>query len=267
MNTVIVPLDGSVEAELALPHACQVAGEAPVLLLTSTWHGEPAAPRCYLEQRAMSLVGARAESRVILDELPADAVADALASRPGALVCMATHGRNTLGQAALGSTAEELLRITDKPVLLVGPRAVFDPVRAAASTVILAVDGPDTARALAPAAAAFARRHQLNLWTVQVDAPAPFPFVADAATASQPRQGPGLDAAIEAFEREHITTETELLFAMDPADAIIHFAEKVNASYAIVGNHAREGLARIALGNTAMRVVHRAPCPVLVVRQ
>lgn len=267
MNAVIVPLDGSVEAELALPHACQIAGEAPVLLLTSTWHGEPAAPRCYLDRRAMSLIGAKAEARVVLDERPADAVADALAANPGAIVCMATHGRNTLGQALLGSTAEELLRTTHEPVLLVGPQAAFDPLRAASSTAILAVDGPDTARALTPAAAAFARRHRLNLWTVQVDAPAPYPFVTDAHTASQPRQGPGLDAAIDAFAKEGVTTETELLFATDPADAIIHFAQKVKASYVIVGNHARGGLARIALGNTAMRLVHRAPCPVLVVRQ
>ena len=55
MTKIIVPLDGSQEAELALPHARTLAGRDPIMLLSSVWHGEPIAPRAYLEDRAAHL--------------------------------------------------------------------------------------------------------------------------------------------------------------------------------------------------------------------
>jgi nucleotide-binding universal stress UspA family protein len=41
---------------------------------------------------------------------------------------------------------------------------------------------------------------------------------------------------------------------------------RLPASFVVVGTNARQGLARAVLGSVAMRVVHGAPCPVLVVR-
>ena len=52
MTKIIVPLDGSQEAELALPHARALAGQDPIMLLSSIWHGEPIAPRTYLDDHA-----------------------------------------------------------------------------------------------------------------------------------------------------------------------------------------------------------------------
>ena len=267
MTKLIVPLDGSLDAELALPHARALAGQDPVVLMSAIWQGEPIAPRRYLEERATQLVGPPVETHVTLDDRPAQAIVTLAESEAPSLICMATHGHNTLSQAVLGSTAEEVTRTTTEPVLLIGPNAAYQRDRADAGNLVVAVDGSETAEVIVPVAARFAERHLLHLWTIQAVAPAPYPFVADADIPSQPHHGPGIDTAVATLTREHLTTETKLLIAIEPADAIVKFASELPASIVVVGNHARHGLTRIALGSTAMRVVHRCPCPVLVVRQ
>jgi nucleotide-binding universal stress UspA family protein len=267
MTKIILPLDGSFEGELALPHARELAGTDPLILMSAIWQGEPVAPRRYLEERASQLTGPPVETHVTLDERPADAIATLAKSESPSLICMATHGRNTLAQAIMGSTAEAIARTIDDPVLLVGPDAAYQPHRAAARNLVVAVDGAETAAGIVPIAAAFARRHRLHLWTVESVPPAPAPFVADADIPGRPHHGAGIEAAVATLERAHETTDVQLLTAVDPADAIVRFARELPASIVVIGNHARHGLARIALGNTAMRVVHDSPCPVLVVRQ
>jgi nucleotide-binding universal stress UspA family protein len=267
MTKLIVPLDGSLEAELAIPHARALAGEDPVVLMSAIWQGEPVAPRRYLEERASQLIGPPVQTHVSLDERPSDAIAALAKAEAPALVCMVTHGRNSLSQAVLGSTAEAVMRATTEPVLLVGPNGAYQRGRAEAGNLVVAVDDAETAAVIVPTAAAFARRHALKLWTVQAVPPAPYPFVADADIPSKIEHGPGIEAAVKLVTKNGLTTETELLIAIDPADAIVKFARELPASIVVVGNHARHGMARLALGSTAMRVVHECSCPVLVVRQ
>jgi len=42
------------------------------------------------------------------------------------------------------------------------------------------------------------------------------------------------------------------------------YTEEENAGMIIIGTHGAQGLKKILLGNVAERVVHRAPCPVLL---
>jgi len=51
-----------------------------------------------------------------------------------------------------------------------------------------------------------------------------------------------------------------------PFEAIARVAKRVDADLVVVGTHGRTGLARVALGSVAERVVALAPCPVLTVR-
>ncbi len=47
-------------------------------------------------------------------------------------------------------------------------------------------------------------------------------------------------------------------------DEIVAYTEEENAGMIIIGTHGTKGLKKILLGNVAERVVHRAPCPVLL---
>ena len=52
-----------------------------------------------------------------------------------------------------------------------------------------------------------------------------------------------------------------------PAEAIIDAATRHEIDCIVMSTHGRSGLARWTMGSVADKVVHRAPCPVLLVRQ
>jgi universal stress protein A len=51
-----------------------------------------------------------------------------------------------------------------------------------------------------------------------------------------------------------------------PFYEIIQFAKEANVDLIIMGTHGRSGLAHVLLGSVTERVVRKAPCPVLTVR-
>jgi universal stress protein A len=52
-----------------------------------------------------------------------------------------------------------------------------------------------------------------------------------------------------------------------PFDEIVQMASYFDVDLIIVGSHGYTGMTRLLLGSTAERVVERAPCPVLVVKE
>lgn len=57
------------------------------------------------------------------------------------------------------------------------------------------------------------------------------------------------------------------LAAGDPCDEILLLAARIEADLLLVGTHGRKGVDRLLLGSVAERLVRRASCPVLVVRE
>jgi nucleotide-binding universal stress UspA family protein len=263
---VIVPLDGSAAAEQAIPHARALAGaEGRVLLLSCQFAGEPVAPRRYLD-RCVTRVPGPTDTRVTFERPPAEAIVEVAGEHPQALVCMSAHGRNAIGTAILGSTAEAVAREIDGPLVLVGPRVSMDPSRAEAANLLVAVDSVGTAELIVPSASALASRLRLHPWVFEVVHPAPYPFVADAGVASRSGAARGAEHAVALFGAHDLPAEQKIALAADPADAIVRFASDLPASYVALATHARSGVARFAFGSVTMRVVHRSPAPVLVVR-
>ncbi len=50
-----------------------------------------------------------------------------------------------------------------------------------------------------------------------------------------------------------------------PVDAILACAAEIAADLIVLGSHGRDGLGHVLFGSTAERVLHKAPCPTLVV--
>jgi nucleotide-binding universal stress UspA family protein len=63
-----------------------------------------------------------------------------------------------------------------------------------------------------------------------------------------------------------VTTSTAVVRSYAPFSAIVKAARRPRADLLVLGTHGRTGLARVALGSVAERVVALAPCPVLTVR-
>lgn len=139
--SIMVPLDGSAEAESALPLAQQLAstfGNPLVLIRVVDQQpfapvGLPPAPipvgilervsqeaQAYLERKRLELVqaGLRVETVHPLGPTPHILERYACEGKVG-LVVIASHGRGLMGQLALGSIARHLLVHLPGPVLLV----------------------------------------------------------------------------------------------------------------------------------------------------
>lgn len=79
----------------------------------------------------------------------------------------------------------------------------------------------------------------------------------------------GVQAYLGAIAREleslGITVATELS-RLDPADAIVEFAEHHNVDLIAMATHGRSGIGRWLLGSVTQKVLQGATVPVLVVR-
>lgn len=139
---ILVPLDGSPLAELALSPALRVADEGSTLVLVraAEAHSLPGVDPTLAQvevvreaeafladaaARARRLGFTKVETSVWYGP-PSWAIVEAAQSRRVDLIVMSSHGRSGLGRLVLGSVAESVLRSTRIPVFLV--RAEGAPV-------------------------------------------------------------------------------------------------------------------------------------------
>lgn len=142
-TSILVPLDGSIFAEAALPHAAALARatsreivllqavELPmasyssytgVYLTPKTLEDERQRAASYLEEVAQRLRSdGLSVQTVVRQGWPADVIAYQGASQGPRLIVMATHGRTGIRRLLLGSVALEVVRRSPLPVLLVRP--------------------------------------------------------------------------------------------------------------------------------------------------
>lgn len=145
LRKVLVPLDGSVLAEAALPRAVELVASsgAKLLLLRAVETNRLSGiDRTEAQLRAvreaedyLTRIGDRLTALGVKDiEVsiwygPAvSAIVQAAQLHPVDLIVMTTHGRSGLGRLVLGSVAESVLRGTTTPILLVrAPEAPVEP--------------------------------------------------------------------------------------------------------------------------------------------
>jgi nucleotide-binding universal stress UspA family protein len=146
-RALLVPLDGSAQAETALGPARELARlyDAPVVLLNvmpplylatapgsdavamfdSEWYGvENDRAATYLERMAETIADEVPAVRSVIatHAQPAVAILEAVRSTGAGIVVMATQGRAGVARWALGSVADKVIRAGDVPVLAVRPR-------------------------------------------------------------------------------------------------------------------------------------------------
>src|SRR5918994_7221926 len=122
-KTIIVPVDGSVLAGRAVVSAAALAKRtsARVIVMTSQIGGVIVEPKHSLADVTAEAGISDADLIVIRDRSVVSGLKLIVADAADPIVCMATHGRSGLGQALLGSSAEQAIRDLTVPLLLVGP--------------------------------------------------------------------------------------------------------------------------------------------------
>jgi nucleotide-binding universal stress UspA family protein len=258
---ILVPLDGSVESEDAIAVARELGARtgAPITLFAWQWdRASQWVVHHYLERvKQRWSVDADTETAWGDGTSWGRPVIEAVEREPRTLVCMRTHARSGVGDAVVGSIAEEVLRRTTAPIVLLGPHRRR---RELAGPVLVPVDGSPEAETVLPLAKGWAEAlgSEVELVTVvRSDAPG----AAEVASGDVRESG-----YVEGLARDQGLERWEVLHGEHPASAIAEHAEEVGAAMVVTSTHGHSGLRRMVLGSVAMRVVHLAPCPVLVQR-
>jgi nucleotide-binding universal stress UspA family protein len=151
LETILVPLDGSPLAEVALAEATGLARDSGArLVLLRAVEASPllgshlGAAEIRLVREAeeylaataacATSMGAKNVSTSVWYGPAPSAIAEAARVNEASLIVMTTHGRSGLGRLILGSVAEAVLRSTTAPILLLrDARAPVEPTPAKVS--------------------------------------------------------------------------------------------------------------------------------------
>lgn len=280
---IVVPLDGTPVAEQALGPAVSVAREeaAHVHLVTVE---RPAAVELepsigvldddYLEEMAEGVSDAGVPSvstqRLTGDKTPA--VLEAYRKEVGAdLIVMCTHGRRGMERVWLGSVADDLVRRSEVPILLVragtGERSGGANLRAATrfKRILVALDGTHFSRQALEQAARLGGKVGTTYVLAHVVA-------GSGGTAAEPQQKAQAMAEakmkleVQAFTEGGYAAEFAMTSSASVAQGIIDLAARHEAEVIVIATHARSGVGRMVLGSVADEVIRSADLPVLVVR-
>lgn len=194
---------------------------------------------------------------------PAGVIND-LAEREGVeTIVVGSPHRGALGRALIGSVADGLLHGAPCEVS-VATRGYASEEHGPFRTIAVAYDDTPESKAALERAEAIARACRATIVLLTVAAPpAIVPGAAGYTPAIPPRAGSIVTRAVKSVSEDLAATGRAL--AGVPAGAIAEACEEAGADLLIAGSRGYGPVLRVLLGSVSTQLVHRAPCPVLVV--
>ena len=296
-SKLLVPLDGSVLAESAVPWAAclaRTAGHSIVLAQAVPWPliategliGAYASPQMYddilnaecqeatnyLNHIRAGLVAQGIEAEVVVRAgTPETTLLDIVDDAAVGLIVMATHGRGGLQRLVLGSLASYVVQHATIPVMLVSPGAAGTAATPSFDRLLIPLDGSVLAeRALEYAAGVAQTGATLVLvWVEESEAP----HREGEASTDEAHTGrceafddatPYLQPIPVRLAARGLRASTEIRQGR-PAEQILAAACTHEVDAIVMATHGRSGAARWLIGSVADEVVRHADRPVLLV--
>jgi nucleotide-binding universal stress UspA family protein len=220
-----------------------------------------------LREAGAAAEGVEAETRVLQGSSVAESLLEEAAAWGASLIVAGTHGRSALQRLFLGSVSSKLLQLARVPVLVVPPDAGARPLK-----ILAAVDGGPATEQVLRTAGAWARALGAELTVLHVldQFPEPVLLRLYAEEDLKPELRRLLDQMRGTVHRAIETTfdgssvpRVEFPLGI-PYLEVCRTAEAGGYGLIVVGAHQRQGL--LDVGNTALRIAHHAPCPILLAR-
>ncbi|MGJ7440471.1 universal stress protein [Aquipuribacter sp. MA13-6] len=279
VDRVVVGFDGSPSAQQALQVAIDEADRrsVPLTLVTAVEpdpvlalaHPRPGAPALRAAQEgavaARQRLGEQAVTSTVRGGHPVPVVLEAV--RPGDLVVLGCRSHGPLARAVLGSTSSHVAVFAEVPVMVVPPAAGAADEPPPGDRVVVGVDG--SALSLAAVRFAVEEAELLGLPLRAVLAvPAPRDPHGQVVGPDEPQlqeAGTLLGEALAGCAVDHPDVRLEPTVVQgSPVDALLEHA--TGARLLVVGSRGRGALRSAVMGSVSRDVLHRAPCPVTVVR-
>ncbi len=179
------------------------------------------------------------------EEPPVEATLLGARENQADLIMLGSHGRNWVGRIWLGSVAENVLRRSDLPVLIVPPHAELHAVRKILSPVGFGETGKNALNHAALWAKA-AKAKLVILHSRETDAPKmPCPWNAK-------------ELSVQC-EIDEVTLEGH------PAEEILKFAESENPDLIVMGSDVKKTTLGSVFSSITERVLHACRWPILII--
>ena len=288
---IMVPLDGSDEAEAILPYVSHIASgmDLAVTLLSVMDRGamemsesyysrlferaeEEAKGKLHNAAHQLKLDGVRTEELVVSGR--ADAEITEEADRLGCnLIAMSTHGRSLLGRGILGSVADRVVHTARIPVLTITP----DKVRAyhgsdtLVTRLVVPLDGSALAETVLPYVKEMASGLGYTVVLLRVVRPLHYFWVGEhppeiheenALMENQARKY--MEATAEGLSRDGVDVEWRVLVG-HPTTTVLEQIRDIPHSIVALTTHGRSGFRRWLIGSLAETLVRSGGDPVLIV--
>jgi nucleotide-binding universal stress UspA family protein len=284
---ILVPLDGSNLAELAIPYAEELAAafSSEVVLL---YVSEPAESQyrrmhqLYIEEMGGQMrEKIKKVSPLVLTGKPAEEIIGYAEKNDISLIIITSHGRSGILSWATGSVTNKVLHATGVPLLLIRatrpPRKV--PQKHLLERILLPLDGSAAGEAAVPYAQEIMVRlgSEVILFGV-VPAGQHIRTVGGLDYILYPEEqlgvfkteaGEYLGKVYRQLKGRKGTVRVELKVgdkSGDIAREIIKFAEENEVSLIAISSHGHSGIERWVFGSIANKVVQASEVPVLMVR-
>lgn len=298
-STIVVPLDGSENAEQALPYARALAmrSGSPLVLVSvvdipvefgawslasggtygidlDKWKHES---ETYLSRVAADQGGVPTRAVVRLGTAASETLAAAM-SVENPVIVMTTHGRTGMSRLFVGSVASKIVRDATFPVLVVRIQPSPAVTSASFDRILVPLDGsPFSEQGLVQAINVFGGHLTLHLLRVIEIPTIPaagmvgggiavnYGLVEEYMSATRDAANEYLRKLIEKLTADGHTATGAVMQGF-VADEIQRAADDHQVDAIAMATHGRGGLSRIVLGSVAERVLHESARPLLLTR-
>lgn len=215
--------------------------------------------------------GITLEDRVLMGR-PSVAIVDDARAMHADLIVLGSRGHGRLQELLLGSTSSEVVDHAHTPVLVARHRRM--------ERVVFAWDGSSYGRAAARLLTGWRIFARSSVRVVTV-ADVEVPWWTGVPEAGALQIAPDILEAAETSRRLHDDLARDMTAELtdagldataerregEPAAEILTASVAAGADLIVLGTHGRTGLARLAKGSVAGKVLHHATCSVLIVRE
>ncbi len=297
---IVVPLDGSEQAEQVIPYAEALRGRGGTLLFFQVVYPSGPARGLFgdVEITMEDIVAQEREAAKarlteiaerwdsVLDKKPevesfagdtVEAIEAIAREREATMLAICSSGRGALSRWAFGSVADTLMRDAPAPTLIIHPSPEAEDVVEAVEfrRILVTLDGSETAEAALPVAAHLARAAELPVVLVQVVNPSlEFSMVGQGMTPITADLYDQVESDFIAQANEELEKGAAILGEIPAGimktvlqggtvEAIQHYTEP--GDLIVMTSHGRTGFRKFLLGSVAQKIINERVAPVVLV--